>query len=553
MLLRRRYFRILFFFLGAMLQMIWWDIILVRVIGRRLVKRGQMKRLGDIAARFRVLAISMGGVMIKVGQFLSARMDVLPAAVTDELSGLQDEVHAEEFAAIRKVVEEEFGAALENKFADFNPVPLASASIGQVHLARLRLTDGLVVPDAASVVVKVQRPNIEVIVSTDLSALRVVGRWMNAYSVIRKRANIPALLEEFSRTLYEEMDYLHEGKNAEMFSANFAQNPSICVPQVHWSHTTRRVLTLENIPAIKITDYSAIEAAGIDRVDVANRLFDTYLKQVFEDGFFHADPHPGNLFVIPETWQDGAAAGSWKMVFVDFGMAGVISPELMESLRELMIGIGTRDSMRIIRTYQSMEILLPGADLELLERASGRVFERFWGKSTQDMLNFSRDEAMEFVHEFGTLLYDMPFQVPENLILLARALAILMGICSGLDPSFNVWALGVPYAQRLVASERGNGLQPWLKEAGSNLVSAVLLPGKLDRLIGRIEQGRVETRNPRLEESLRKIERGQRRLIAAVFFGGLLTSATLLFLGDVILPAEILGALALLVLLSTLR
>ena len=174
--------------------------------------------------------------------------------------------------------------------------------------------------------VKVQRPNIENIIATDLAALRTVGRWLNYYPPIRKRANVPALLEEFTRTLYEEIDYLAEGRNAETFAANFKDHPGVLVPKVIWTHTAQRVLSLEDVQGIKITDYEAISAAGISRTEVASRLLDTYLQQIFQDGFFHADPHPGNLFVRVNP-ADGTRLEKkpeWRLTFVDFGMVGRI-------------------------------------------------------------------------------------------------------------------------------------------------------------------------------------------------------------------------------------
>lgn len=491
--------------------------------------------------------------MIKVGQFLSARMDVLPLAVTEELSGLQDEVRPEDFEAIKAIVETEFGMALDAKFARFEEIPVASASIGQVHAAYLFSREKDAKFDQSPVVVKVQRPNIEAIVATDLAALHIVGRWLNTYHIIRKRVNVPALLAEFTRVLHEEMDYLHEGKTAEMFAANFANDASVRVPKVFWNYTTRRVLTLENIQAIKITDYAAIEAAGIDRKEVANRLFDAYLKQIFEDGFFHADPHPGNLFVLPDVRGELDHSPGWRLVFVDFGMSGTISEKMLGSLRELLMAIGTRDSARIVRAYQDMDILLPGADLDLLEKAGERVFERFWGKSTQDMIKMKHEEALAFLHEFSSLIYEMPFQIPEDIILLGRALAILIGICGGLNPEFNLWELGVPYAERLVASESKRGIQSLVQDAGHSLLSMVTLPGKLDKLVDRIEQGRLDVRSSSLRVGLERIERGQRKMTSAVLFSGFLIGAVLFYIAGEPVLAGAAGVLAVTALIGVLR
>ena len=304
---RSRYRRILRFFFRIMLRVVWWDVLLPRIGFRGLSNRTRSARMRSIAVSFRVLAVRQGGVLIKVGQFLSARLDVLPREVTAALADLQDEVGAERFEDIRRVIEGEFAEPLERRYVEFDPVPVASASIGQVHMARICSTapDGSPCP---AVVVKVQRPNIQQIVEADLAAIRVAGGWLQRMESIRRHVHLPALIDEFSRTLFEEIDYVQEGKNAERFAAIFRGRDEVRVPDVVWSHTTRRVLTLQDVGAIKITDYAAIEAAGVDRGKVANRLLDIYLKQVFEDGFFHADPHPGNLFVLPEPRAAGGMA-----------------------------------------------------------------------------------------------------------------------------------------------------------------------------------------------------------------------------------------------------
>jgi predicted unusual protein kinase regulating ubiquinone biosynthesis (AarF/ABC1/UbiB family) len=515
-----RYRRILWFFGRVILAFIGWEVILPRLGLRRLTRRTRAERLRQIAVRFRALAVQMGGVMIKVGQFLSARLDVLPVEITDELAGLQDEVQAEPFEAMRRVIENEINGPLESKFSAFQITALAAASIGQVHQARVRDSD------LPPVVVKIQRPNIQSIVDTDLAALRVVSRWISYYPPVRKRVSVPALLEEFSRSLYEEIDYLNEGKNAETFAANFAAQPGVRVPQVIWSHTTRRMLTLEEIQGIKITDYAQISAAGIDRKAVAERLINTYLKQIFEDRFFHADPHPGNLFVLPAADNETG----WKLVFVDFGMTGAIPPNQLEALREMLIAVGTQDVPRLIRSYQLMGILLPGADLPLLEKATRRAFERFWGKSTAEMVTLGHQEAVAFAKEFGDLLYEMPFQVPENLILLGRCLGILSGICSGLNPDFNVWVSVMPYARRLVEAEGGKGVGVLLEEGLSFLRTLVSLPGRTDALLQRIEQGRLEVQLPEMKGQIARLERRINRLSAAILFAALLVAAVELYL-----------------------
>lgn len=543
-MLRRRYRRILWFFGRVLLHLIWWDIFLPFVGFGRWSGRSRARRLQRIAARFRKMAIELGGVMIKVGQWLSSRLDILPPEITSELAGLQDEVAAEPFEAVRGVIESEFQRPLESLFASFETQPVAAASIGQVHRAQLYPADDGSTP--SPVVVKVQRPNIEAIVETDLKALQVVGRWVDLYPPVRRRANVPALLDEFSRTLLEEIDYLHEAKNAETFRANFLDDPEIIVPQIHWTYTTRRVLTLEEVGGIKITDKETMLAAGIEPAEVAKRLFDAYLKQILDDHFFHADPHPGNLFVHPVPNPAGEQAIRWQLVFVDFGMAGEVTPPILAGIREMIIAVGQRDADRLIKAYQIMGVLLPGADLELLRQANQRAFERFWGKSTSELVALSTSEAMAFVAEFRELIYDAPFQLPDNLILLGRCLSILSGICTGLDENFNVWVSIIPYAQRLIAEEGGAGWRAWVMEAGDTLRTLVTLPRRADSLLSRLEQGRLEFRSPELKQQIGRLEKAMRRLTAALFFAVFLFSAVQLYLAGQILLAIVFAAAALL-------
>ena len=528
-----RYARILIFFGPLLIKFGFWDILLPWLGLRQLSMKTRPQRLSKAARDFRDLAIDMGGVMIKVGQFLSARLDVLPSQVTDELARLQDEVRPESYKDIRQVIENEFNQPLESLFLDFQPEPLASASIGQVHRASLLTRDELdpsqemILP----VVVKVQRPGIQTIIETDLAALDVVTGWLNRYPPLRKHVNLKALLGEFSQTIHQEMDYLNEGKNAETFQKNFKGHREVLVPKVYWQRTTVRVLTLEDVLAIKITDYQAIEEAGIDRAEVANILLDTYLKQVFEDRFFHADPHPGNLFVLPGPPSQACPdqlSPRWRLVFVDFGMAGTVPDNIYQGLREMLVALGTRDAARVVKSYQILDVLLPSADLELLERAEKHVLDRFWGKSIPDIMKIRHDEVRQFIREFRQLIYDMPFQVPENMILLGRSLAILSGICTGLNPEFNFWPRIAPYAQKLI--EADSGWEFWFKEFSQTLGTLIALPKRTDAIYQRIEQGSLVVKNPELNQQMQRLIQAMRQLTAGLFMAMFFLGALQLFL-----------------------
>jgi predicted unusual protein kinase regulating ubiquinone biosynthesis (AarF/ABC1/UbiB family) len=522
----------------------------LRRIGfRKTVNRTRPNRLKRIAREYHDMAVEMGGVLIKVGQFLSARADMLPEEITSELSGLQDEVPPEDFNLIRELAENELGAPLSDKYAEFEEEPLAAASLGQVHRAKLWEAINDIPHDWVDVVVKVQRPDIETIIATDLSALRTVGGWLMRYKPIHLRADVPALLAEFSRILYEEIDYLAEGRNAETFAGNFQGVQGVRVPGVVWSHTTRRLLTLEDVYAIKVTDYDQITSAGISRQQVAKRLFDTYLRQIFEDGFFHADPHPGNLFVEPGV--DDEDQNDWLLTFVDFGMVGHVPANMKAGLRELAIGLATKDADRMVNAYKMLNVLLPNADLELIAKAEAAVFDRFWGKTMEELRDIPFEEMHDFAKEFRELAYSMPFQVPQDIVFLLRTIAILSGICTGLDPKFNFWESLIPYAGKLIAEDGESSWDIFFGEVSALLGTIVALPKQMESALGKIERDQLGVRIPGLDSQLRRLELSLRKIVFALIFLGLLTSAVQLHLADEITFSRIMFAGAILTLLIT--
>ncbi len=546
-MIRYRYRRIVYFFARMLLSFIYWDILLPRLGMGNWSRKTRPERLRRSAIAYRKLAIQMGGVLIKVGQFLSTRVDVLPKEFTGELAGLQDEVPAEDFKDIKQVAEMDFGLPLSAKYCVFEETPLAAASLGQVHRARVRVE---VSPEESpvhaqyDVVVKVQRPNIEQVIATDMSALRTVGDWIKRYPPVSRRADIPALLDEFSRILYEEIDYLAEGRNAETFAANFQQDRRVRVPEVIWTHTTKRVLTLENVWSIKITDYETITAAGICRADVASRLLDTYLKQIFEDGFFHADPHPGNLFVLPLSVPplevSPEVGRPWRLTFIDFGMVGRVPPRAKEALREMLIGVGTQNAARVVQSYQMLGVLLPGADLERLEQAEEMMFDQFWGRNMSELQQISPEEIHEFTSEFRELIYEMPFQIPQDIIFLGRAVGILSGMCTGLNPEFNVWEHIAPYAQKMLLEESIEGRDKWIEEAKAIAKSIVSLPIKLESVIGKIDRGKIAVHTPDMDVQVTRLESALKQLFGGIIFTALLLGGVQLYITNHITVAYML-------------
>jgi predicted unusual protein kinase regulating ubiquinone biosynthesis (AarF/ABC1/UbiB family) len=529
---RGRYFRVVRFFAGAIAQFVWWEIILRRILGSRTVERSAERRWQKTARRFRELAVELGGVLIKLGQFLSIRVDVLPRVVTQELAGLQDEVPAESLDDIRDVIEGEYGLPTGKVFAWFSPQPEAAASLAQVHRARLLTGD--------EVVVKVQRPRIEITVETDLRAIRTATRWLKRYRPIRRRVDLDRLYAEFSRTTRSELDFVAEGENAERFGKIFADDPGVRIPRIYAETSTRRVLIMENVASIKISDFDAIEAAGISRREVAAQLFDAYLEQLFEHSFIHADPHPGNLFVQPlpsvlgEMGLIDAAQGTpFRLVFVDFGMVATIPERVRPYFREYLIGFVTKDTSRMVRAYQGAGILLPGADLARLEQMESDLMERYSGLTMQEAREQAKNEWPELAHEYRDIIYDMPFQFPTDLLFAGRTLAILFGIATSLDPDFDPWKAVEPYARQMAAEEVKRDWRGIVSELEKATRLVLSLPGKTDRLLGQASRGELTVRTtwaPESTRTVRRVEVAVNRLAAAVIFAALLLAAVAVYL-----------------------
>jgi predicted unusual protein kinase regulating ubiquinone biosynthesis (AarF/ABC1/UbiB family) len=533
---RARYRRILRFAARALAQAWWFELVLPRIGLRRLAARRRPQRLQKLATRFRVLAVDLGGLMIKVGQFLSSRLDVLPPEITSELEGLQDEVAAEPFDKIRAQTESELGMPLEQAYAEFDPVPIAAASLGQAH--RARLTQGIAA-DAGfeNVVVKVQRPGIEQIVEVDLAALRRVAGWLSRIRLVSSRVDAPALVEEFAVTSLEEIDYLHEAANAEHFAADFATDATVTAPLVVWERTSLRVLTLSDVTAVKITDVAGLRAAGIDPIAVAQALARATFQQIFVAGFFHADPHPGNIFVTPnppvEQHANGArveTSPTWNLTYVDFGMMGEISDTLRAGLRDFILAALGRDTRGLVTALERLGVLLTTSDTDELERAMTALFARFGGMGIAELQRVDPRELEQFGRQFGETVRALPFQLPENFLLLIRTISLISGVTSALDPDFNMWDAVDPFARTILTSSGAGLLRDLPQRALTYATTLANLPKRVDELAARIDRGQVAVRTPDVDRRLRSLERAAGRVVSAVVF------ATLLFAGILLLP-----------------
>lgn len=539
--LRARYRRIMRFAARALVQAWWFELVLPRFGLARLAARGRIRRLQRLSRRFHDLAADLGGLMIKVGQFLSSRLDVLPPEITRELEGLQDEVAPEPFTAIVAQAERELGIPLDRAYAFVDPTPIAAASLGQAH--RARLSPGIAADlGFEDVVIKVLRPGIEQIVEVDLAALRRVGRWLSRVKLVNRRTDAPALVEEFATTSLEEIDYVHEAINVERFAADFADDQRVGTPVVVWERSARRLLTLSDVTAFKITDVAALQAAGIDPNAVAAELARATFEQIFVAGFFHADPHPGNIFVTPAA---GGELGGFALTFIDFGMMGEIDDELRDGLRQFIFAVAARDARGWVAATQRLGVLLPSADTVELERAISALFDRFGGMGVAELTRIDPRELEAFARQFSEVIRTLPFQLPESFLLLIRTISLISGVTSALNRDFNMWDAVDPFARTLLNGGGGGATARSLGREAVSIMSALArLPQRVDALATRIDRGELAVRSPEVEHRLRVIDGSVRRTTSAILFAALLIGGILLRPSDEVLGGVLMGVSA---------
>ncbi len=448
---------------------------------------------------FRRTAVKLGVLMIKLGQFLSSRADLLPERALEVLSSLQDEVPPAPFSHVVSVIETELGKPIEQIFSVLERKATAAASLGQVHKAVLAAS-------GEEVAVKVQRPNIDQLVRMDLSTIRFVIWVINRFVDVNEFIDLMGFYREFRRTIFEEIDYITEAANAKRFQEMFKDNPTISIPSVYDDYTSRRVLVLEWVNGIKVNDYPALEAAGIDRLEVAKRTVQTYFYQFFEEGFFHADPHPGNIFV-----QKGPPGEGPVIVFVDFGMVGSLTKNMKKALKDLFLGFLSRDSHGLVNALQRLGFIGQGANMAAIERGMALMMEQYYGITMGE----ARDlEFPEVARDIESLLYGQPFQIPAQFAFTGRAVGTLSGLATGLAPEFNLVDVALPYAQKflgLTAEGAGQTIQQILSQLLDTGRILLTLPGSLERVITKLETGQIEVRLAGSAQNGRSRRRGRRR------------------------------------------
>jgi ubiquinone biosynthesis protein len=465
--------------------------------------------------RLRHAIEELGPTFIKLGQILSTRPDLIPPDFLAELAKLQDSAPPFPSADARALIEAELGKPLDAVFASFDDAPLAAASLGQVHRA--------VLIGGERVVAKVQRPNVEAIINTDLDILFDLAGLAQARTPLGRMYDLTEIAEDFAATLRSELDYAREGRNAERFQRNFVNDAAIYIPRIHWDYSTRRVLILEEIEGIKINDIAALNAAGIDRHRLALESARLIITQVFQHHFFHADPHPGNFYVIPPRDSNELP----RIGAMDFGMVGEIDSRTREHLLRLMIAVVRQDAESIVDEFLRMGVLKWGEfDRERLERDLQRFLNRYRGQPLKEW------RARDLVNDALPIAFRHHLHFPAELWLLAKVMAMSEGVAQQLDPEFDLFSVAEPYARELYAemlSPRAVGRRALesLSEWGEEFL---LLPQQLRRIIERAERGALQV-VVREEQDTARLDRWDRmasRLAASILIAAITIAVTLL-------------------------
>jgi len=408
---------------------LWWDRIRGSVV----------KNEGKRAIQLRELLTNLGPAFIKVGQALSTRPDLMPAQYMEELARLQDQLPPFPNTLAYQFIQEELGDSPQNLYAEFSPDPVAAASLGQVYKAKLKTGE--------LVAVKVQRPGLSESITLDIYILRNIASWaMGTFQWIR--SDLVGIMDEFGNRIFEEMDYTQEGRNAERFAQLYGHLRDIYVPRIYWQYTKRRVLTIEWITGTKLTRLEEMSRQGLDVTYLVEVGVQCSLRQLLEHGFFHADPHPGNLLATP----DG------KLAYLDFGMMSEVKPYQRYGLIEAVVHLVNRDFESLANDYVKLEFLTPDTDLTPIIPAFAEVFGNALGASVAE-LNFK-----SITDQLSDLMYEYPFRVPAYYALIIRSLVTLEGIAIGVDPNFKVLSKAYPYVSKRLLTDPSPELRTSLRD-----------------------------------------------------------------------------------------
>ncbi|MEY9951591.1 ABC1 kinase family protein [Leifsonia sp. EB34] len=459
--------------------------------------------------RVRLALEDLGPTFIKLGQLLSTRSDLLPPPYLTELAKLQDAAPVVPPEAILEAIRAELGADVEELFADFDVHPIASASIGQAHAAHLE--------DGTPVVVKVRRPGIVPKVEEDLEIVQNLARQASRRWERARGYDLEGIAQDFAISLRAELDYVQEGRNAERFAANFSADPQVLIPRIIWERTTSRVLTLERMTGVKVNDLARLDAGGIDRKGVARRGAEMILKMIFQDGFFHADPHPGNLFVTP----DGSIA------LIDFGMVGELNEELKQELTDFLIGFTQASPSLLASALYALCVRKELQDRPRLERSLAGWVSQYAGRPLSEV-NFTH-----LISQLLAMLREHHLQLPRHMALLFKVLIMVEGMGVQLDHDFALGEVLTPYARRLVEDRISiTATAQRLLRASSDAAELFIdSPGRLRRIVENLDTSgfQIHVRAAEVEPLVGRAERIGNRLVA-----GMIAAALINGIGDLV-------------------
>lgn len=495
--------------------------------GGTITPEKQTARRRHLAVWIRETLLDLGPTFIKVGQLFSTRADIFPIEFVEELSKLQDRVPAFSYEQTRDIIESDLGRPIQTLYRTFDPIPLAAASLGQVHRAQLH--------NGEEVVVKVQRPGLRSLFAIDLSILKGIAQYFQNHPTWGRGRDWLGIYDECCRILWQEIDYLNEGRNADTFRRNFRSENWVNVPRVFWRYTSSRVLTLEYMPGIKISHYEALEASGLDRKRLAQLGAQAYLHQLLNDGFFHADPHPGNIAVS----LDGS------LIFYDFGMMGQVQPLTRQRLMNTFMGVAQRDADRVIASLVELGALAEVEDMSPVRRSIQYILDNFMDKP------FEEQSIEAISDDLYAVAYDQPFRFPATFTFVMRAFSTLEGVGKGLDPDFNFMEAARPFAAQLMTTGNSTDNSSTLlgelsRQAAQVSTSALGLPRRIEDTLDKLERGdiRVRVRSIETDRALRRISNVNMANTYALLLGAFTLSAAVLVLSEFIWLAVAPGILA---------
>ncbi len=487
------------------------------VSGKIFLKRESGTERFSLAERARMALEELGPTFVKTGQILSTRSDLIPPDFITELEKLQDRVAALRFETVKQQIERELGRSLEELFAEFDPEPLAAASIGQVHRA--------VLPGGREVIVKVQRPDIEKIIDVDLEILYDVARflersgWSETYSPVEAVA-------EFDRVLHEELDYNAEGRNADAFRKNFAGDPDVIIPLVYWEYSTGKILVMEYVRGIKFNDLQEIERLGLDRPALARKSVMALFKQILIDGFFHGDPHPGNLAALPGE----------KVVFMDFGMAGFLTDKTRIEVGNLLMALAGRDTRAVAKSLSQLWVVPGDVDINILQRDINFLLRKIYE------VPLSQVSLAKTLSDIMGIAFKHHISVPAEFALLVKTLITMEGVAERLDPGLSIVKVVSPFSKRLIMERLSP--QTLSKTAWNNLrelsEALSLLPEQVSEVLGQAAGGNLRLKHqfPQVDEVLVRVNKMTNRLAFSIVITGLIIGSAFLARNGSILSGQ---------------